>query len=566
MNRFLPLSCLIAWLLIVIIGQKSTAYAQSDEDEGWRFGVVESYESPEEASELGVGWTRVRFQWAWAQEDGPGSWTPRVTDEQIDAEIAAGRTVVGLLIGIPDWARDENKLPQGLWLSHDNVDNTWANYVRHVVARFDGRIDHWVIWNEPDIHETEIAHSWDGSVADFAQLQRVAYQVAKEENPEAVIHLAAFTFWADHYAGTEQYMARLLDEIMADPESAANNYYFDVATAHLYFQSEQIYDLLGLFTGIMRDRGLEHPIWLVETNAPPINDPAWPVPDWFLSVNLDEQAAFVPQAMASALAAGAERMAIYKLQDTEDDLLANPEPFGLLRMDGSRRPAFTTYQIATQYLAGAYGAERERWDRVGQIRVDQPDQTTTVLFSRLPSEQRIEVKANDETATLVDMWGESRTITATKGTFEVMLPRSICTQAIGPHCMIGGTTYYLVQSADTIPPTSTPTATLTPSATATATPAATVTATATKTPTATAAATPTATVTATPTTTPSPIISLADPSELAERLNEATSTRLPDADGTEDAPVGSLGIWIIGGGLLIALAAGAGWLVSRQRS
>jgi hypothetical protein len=49
---------------------------------------------------------------------------------------------------------------------------------------------------------------------------------------------------------------------------------------------------------------LEHPIWLVETNAPPIDDPAWPVPDWFLSVNLDEQAAFVPQAMSSALAAG----------------------------------------------------------------------------------------------------------------------------------------------------------------------------------------------------------------------------------------------------------------------
>jgi hypothetical protein len=46
--------------------------------------------------------------------------------------------------------------------------------------------------------------------------------------------------------------------------------------------------------------------------------------------------------LASALSAGAERVAIYKLKDTEDDRQANPEPFGLVRLDDTRRPAFTT--------------------------------------------------------------------------------------------------------------------------------------------------------------------------------------------------------------------------------
>ena len=105
--------------------------------------------------------------------------------------------LIGLLIGIPEWARDAHGLPQGLWLDHDDPANLWAVFVRETAGRYAGRIDHWIIWNEPDIDETEVAHSWNGSVDDFYQLQRVAYIAAKEANPHAVIHLPAFTYWAD---------------------------------------------------------------------------------------------------------------------------------------------------------------------------------------------------------------------------------------------------------------------------------------------------------------------------------------------------------------------------------
>jgi hypothetical protein len=75
-------------------------------------------------------------------------------------------------------------------------------------------------------------------------LQRVAYLVAKETNPNAVIHLAAFThFWDPGYFN------RFLDVVMADPAAADHNYYFDVATAHLYFQPNSIYNSSRAFTG-----------------------------------------------------------------------------------------------------------------------------------------------------------------------------------------------------------------------------------------------------------------------------------------------------------------------------
>lgn len=556
----------------------------------WRFGVIESYEAPGEASALGVGWTRVRFQWADVQAGGPGTWTPSVSDGQIGSELAAGRTVVGLLIGIPGWARDGNGLPSGLHLPYDDPGNTWGNFVREAVSRYNGRINHWIIWNEPDIADPSApGHTWDGSVEDFVQLQRVAYLVAKQVNPNAVIHLPAITYFWD-----PGYIYRFLDVLVADPAAAGNNYYFDIATAHLYFQPGTIYDVIQTFYGAMSSRGITgKSVWLVETNAPPINDPAWPVSNWTLQVTQDEQAAFIPQALAAALAAGASRIAVYKLQDTAEDRTANPEPFGLLRQDGSRRPAFNSYRVAIQYLAGATGAQRERWNEVGQIRVAQEGRSTTVLFARLPAPQQAQVEAMADSAVLVDMWGARRTITARNGLFTVDLPGALCVQTIGDYCMIGGAPYYLVQSSDgsdipAAPPGAGPLPTTTPD-TDELTPAPTVepevepTVTVTRTPRSTATprpptATPRPSDTrppsvattdtpppppATATDTPPPATEVASAAEVAQQPTAIIPTPLPSV--ATAGPVSTLSYWFIGTGLLVAVVLGGWWWVTSGR-
>lgn len=460
LRRLLLLSACSLLLVVLFISLIAAGRSQAQPPAvvDWRFGIIETYESPADAAESGAAWTRVRFHWGDSQPTGPDEWLPPVTDEQIGAEIAAGREVIGLLIGTPDWARGEDLLPQGLWLPPDDPGNLWANYVRSVVGRYEGRIDHWVIWNEPDIWEKAApGHTWDGELEDFLQLQRTAYLVARQENPAAVIHLAAFTYFWDANYGREQYFDRLLDALEADPEAAAHNYYFDIATAHLYFQPNLVYDVLQAFRGMMADHGLDKPIWLMETNAPPHDDPSWPVAGPTLLVHEVEQAAFMPQVMAIALAAGAERVGVFKLQDTESDRLANPEPFGLVRLDGSRRPAYDTYRIAAQYLAGARSAVRERWNEIGQVRLDQGEFTTTVLFARLPFPQQAQVAATSDTAVLVSMTGEQRRLTAEDGFYMVELPPALCAQPIGDYCMIGGETFYLVQAAaghelpDTLP-------------------------------------------------------------------------------------------------------------------
>ena len=588
MNRFrVILLCLLLFGVLAVAPQKSAA-APAAAPVDWRFGVIESYENPGEANALGAAWTRVRFQWAETQAGGPGTWTASVSEGEINGEIAAGRTVVGLLIGIPDWARSGN-LPSGLHLPHTDPNNTWANFVREAVGRYNGRINHWIIWNEPDVNDPNApGHTWDGSIQDFFQLQRTAYLVAKEVNPNATIHLSAFTyFWNPNY------IYEYLDVVMTDPAAPENNHYFDALTAHLYFQPDSIYNIIQQFYGAVGSRGIPwKPVWLVETNAPPIDDPAWPVSNWTFRVSQQEQAAFIPQAFAVGLAAGAQRIGIYKMQDTADDVAANPEPFGLLRMDGSRRPAFTTYQVAVQYLAGMQGIKREHWGHWGQIRLDQGTHATTVLFSRLPAPQTVEVPAEASTAVLVDMWGSRQTVSASDGVFTVEVPGAICAQTAGDFCMIGGPVYYLVQSLDgsvvaAPPPVGGPpavddppaaTATLDPDA-PTGTPAPTHTAEPTETPessptprdTATPrpTATPSATNTAVPTETPAPTETTpATETVPATEVAALPPTAVPPEAATAEVPEGgsNWSLILLGVAGVFALAIGGWWWNGRRQS
>lgn len=448
-----PKSQFILVLFLVALtwsaGQVRVAAAPSD----IRFGAVEAYHAPAAAWQAGVAWERVRFHWAYIQAGGESNWDDgEFTDDVLAGELAAGREVVGLLIGLPDWA-NENGIPRGLYLPHTDPGNTWATFVRRIVGRYAGRINHWILWNEPDVWDSNHpGHTWDGSVQDFLQLNRVGYTTAKETNPNAVIHLAAFTHWWDAAYGRELYFQRFLTALVADPTAVGNNYYFDIVTLHLYFQPHYVYDITSFYYGLMGSYGIWKPIWIVETNAAPSMDPTWPVENPRFHISLEEQAAYMPQALAMGMAAGAQRIGIYKLIDTAEDKFANPEPFGLIRADGSYRPAFYTFQMATSMLAGATRTTRDRWDDVGQVTLEQPGGSTTVLFSRVPGPRTVQVSAHVPTATWLDMWGNGRTISSQDGFFTVEVPAAPCSQSAGEYCIIGGPTYYLIQGSPSNPP------------------------------------------------------------------------------------------------------------------
>ncbi len=477
---------------------------------------------------LGAGWTRVTFEWNHIQPHHAGEWIEYpVADAVLDAELAAGREIVGLIVATPGWATDTAKgigVPAGLSLPNDHPDNTWATFIRKLLTRHAGRIHHWIIWNEPDIWDTNF-QSWGGSVEDFARLMRVAYDVAHQVDPQVTIHLPAVTHWWDVNYGRELFLRRFLQIITADPLAGEHNYYFDALTLHIYFNPDTMYDLSRFYLNLLGEFGIYKPLWIVETNAAPADDPTWPVPNPQFHITQEDQAAYMIQGVAMALAAGAQRIAVYKMIDLASDT-ANPEPFGLLRQDGSRRPAFTAYQVAIRYLAGFQRASVDRRDDAAVVTVQRDGGWTTVVWARGPAAVGVQVSAHASKAQLIDWRGNRQNLTAQNGVYTVSVPASPCHHAGNP-CLIGGSPYLIVegnvaagapaigqptqgQAATATPkptvsqstPEVTATATMLPKATATALPTATPSPTATPTPTATITPTRAPTLTATPTRPP----------------------------------------------------------------
>jgi len=562
-TRWVRFATVITLLGVVIFGSRATmATAAGIPD--YRFGVVEAYAASGAATALGAGWERVTFEWSKIQPNGPDEWNVvPLSDQALAGELAQGRQVVGLLVTIPAWAVEvENgrSIPRGLYLPVDDPNNVWAGFVRAIVGRYAGRIDHWIIWNEPDIPLGSPDASWGGSVEDYVQLLRVAYFVAKETNPNAVIHMASIM----HYYNPDWY-GQFLDALVADPRAAANNYYFDVAGFNLYLQPEVIYDIVTHYSQMMRGKGVHKPIWITETNA------------YLSRVSPEEQAMFMVQAFSLEIAAGAERIAVYKMIDTETDQAADPEPFGLVEMDGRRRPAFTAYQVATIYLSGFRGGTWDRRDEVSVVTIDRGARTTTVVWARTPEPQIAMVPARTTRALVVNVWGSAHYIYPERGYYFVELAGANCTQG----CLMGGPPLMLVEdaplNADTAPLPASPTpppvpdtgSTIAPTSTARSTASASVaeaaaptsTSTPTRrpssTPTRIPTPTPTATLTPTPTCTPTPTpTSTSSPRPTATRTPMPTPTPIPVF---EIAPGGG---WLLAG--LLALAIGGTAVAARR--
>jgi hypothetical protein len=89
----------------------------------------------------------------------------------------------------------------------------------------------------------------------------------------------------------------------------------------------------------------------------------------------------------------------------------------------------------------------------------------------------VEIEAIADQARLVDLRGTERLVEAQDGRYLIDLPPALCIQTIGDYCMIGGSTFYLIQALDggappqgTAPVLPQPTITPTPLATATSLP------------------------------------------------------------------------------------------------
>lgn len=418
------------------------------------FGVIEGFWQSEETCALGVGWERIIFDWAQHQPNGADDWyTLNVDDRWLKAANRCGREVVAVVKHTPAWATDGSPLigvPRGLSLPIDDPNNVWANFMRRAADYYASRgVYRFIIWNEPDIEAGTYGYEFEGSLDDYYQLLRVAYLAAKDGNPYAQINIAGTTYWHDVNAGRRLYLDRLLERITADPEAAANGHYFDAVNLHIYFRTETVYQIVSETRALLDGYGLTgKSIWLAETNAAPNLDPAWQVtrPNW--QIDLEQQSAFLVQAAALALAGGADRVAVYKLFD--QSLPPGAESFGILRPDGTRRPAFDTWRMVVERFSDVTSAVLTQSETVDVVRLTHASGLETwVAWARSDVPAQIMISATSDKAYLLDQTGSIMSIRPFNGGYTLSLPAARCNRVDG--CAVGGQVTLLTQGAgDTV--------------------------------------------------------------------------------------------------------------------
>ncbi|TET52634.1 MAG: hypothetical protein E3J64_04790, partial [Anaerolineales bacterium] len=417
-----------------------------------RLGAVNAILVPEAAAEANVGYERILFTWSHLQPEGPEDWNyfHTIPEEWLSQADDAGREVIGVLIGTPAWATDglpSCGVPRGLELPIDDPGNLWAGFVRRAVEHYADRITHWVIWNEPEIPLGVKGTEWCGTVEEYYQLLKVGYLVAHEANPDVKVHMAGYSHFHD-----QSWLGNLLDIAMQDSSGPEHGYYFDVLPLHIYFQSWQVPNVISDTRATLESYGLDKPIWLNETNAVPDTDPQWPMSSSCWHISLDDQAGFLLQSFALALASGAERVALYQLIDRT--LEPGGESYGVIRQDRSRRPAYDAYCLITTHYAGMVSASMIEEELFYLVTLDRGDQTTRVLWASTEVAISVAVPALAEEAILYSQSGESVALQPTDGQYVITLPGARCPDEDDdpgcpdhPACIIGGTTYLLIEAA-----------------------------------------------------------------------------------------------------------------------
>jgi hypothetical protein len=195
---------------------------------------------------------------------------------------------------------------------------------------------------------------------------------------------------------------------------------------------------------MLDSNGLENKaIWINETNAAPTIDPAWPVNRPVFNLDLQHQANFLIQSLALGLAAGAERIAVYKLYDQL--LPEGGESFGILNpADASPRPAFYTWRMITEHFDDIVSASLQQTDSLNLVQLLHGNgQQTLALWARTEASTQVSVSSTNDKAYQLDMYGNITIMRSNNNEYQLTLSPALCEDGEG--CFLGGNVVLIVQ-------------------------------------------------------------------------------------------------------------------------
>jgi len=179
--------------------------------------------------EMGAPWIVEFFPWAYI-EPAFGEFNWQHADQVIDYATNQGLTVIARLGLVPAWARPD---PRERETTLNYLDSAhyfhFGEFVFRFVERYQGRVRHIIIWNEPNL-----SFEWGlrpASAREYVALLRVAYAAAKEAAPSVVVLAGALAPTLEPEGSPAGLNDLIYLQQMYDAGAAPH---FDVLAAHAY--------------------------------------------------------------------------------------------------------------------------------------------------------------------------------------------------------------------------------------------------------------------------------------------------------------------------------------------
>lgn len=165
-------------------------------------------------------------------------------DELVNRLKEQGISLLAVLEGY------DNEIPASLRPLYRHPE-AWRKYIRKVVRHFEGRINHYEIWNEQD------GGFWKPhpDASQYVPLLKIAYEEIKAVDPEAVVISGGLCNWNASY--------------LAEMYRAGAKGYFDAVAVHPYGygpeNSSRAARQMAAFQQVLADNGEpDKPIWITE--------------------------------------------------------------------------------------------------------------------------------------------------------------------------------------------------------------------------------------------------------------------------------------------------------------
>lgn len=288
----------------------------------------------------GATWVRFDLNWADIQADGPDSFNWARYDRVIDGAHRRGLKVLPVVAYTPPWARpaglDTDKAPPA------RIED-FTRFVAVAVARYSSRgVRHWQIWNEPNI-----AQFWEPGPdpTRYVKLLRGSYAAIKGIDPGATVVMGGLAPAPDdslNMSGpTFMRLAYAAGAHGAFDAAASHPYSFPVLPS--YPDPNNAWQQLATTKTSLRQLMIENGdadklIWMTEFGAPsdgPVDQ----------RVTLADQARILDQAYRLNMTyPWAGPLFWYSYADLGTSTDTRENHFGLVRFDGSAKPALDVYR------------------------------------------------------------------------------------------------------------------------------------------------------------------------------------------------------------------------------